>query len=78
MISLIKSHRDKIRKQAREKALREALSNKLLDFDSTQTEAPAEREDATDYTFIEIEGNLLRVVKEHITIFDVDAPPLEA
>ena len=74
MIGYFRSQLNKKRKEAHERELKEKLARKFENFDEMQSGIDR---DKTDYTIIEIGGKALSVAKEQITIFNIDAPPLE-
>lgn len=71
MFELIsKQQREKKRKEAHEKALRDSLAEKISRYEQTRTDR-AERDDEQDFTELCVNGKKLRVAKQEIIVTDV-------
>ncbi len=72
MFGIFGNRSEQKRKHAHELKLKKALSAKFSQYDNTQYNSPNDNEDITDYTDILIGNELVKVKKEHITLFDVN------
>lgn len=71
MFELIsKKQRDKTRKEAHEKALRDSLAEKISRYEKSRSDQTG-HDDGQDFTELCVNGKKLRVAKQEITVKDV-------
>ena len=72
MFDLIsRKQREKQRKEAHEKALRESLAEKISRYEKTRADEAGHDDDGQDFTELRVNGKKLRVAKQEITVTDV-------
>ena len=71
MFELIsKKQREKKRKEAHEKALRDSLAEKISRYEQSRA-GKSGHDDGRDYTELYVNGKKVRVAKQQITVTDV-------